>query len=229
MTSAPMRMMPRSSRSAQGVLGDVGDVAGDLFRRPSLVSRASTSYSSMWIEVRMSVCHDATGADDDGVLVVEAFPRHEGDEEVLAERDLAVGGGGAVGQNASRPPPARPREAIGALVVAGALVGATRNFAGLVGAGLGAVVVRHAHRGPRGHVGDHAVPLGGHDARPRRRWRRAARSPVPTSGAPGADQRHGLTLHVGAHQGTTVGPRRAPGTGSARRPPRPSGAGETSM
>jgi hypothetical protein len=37
------------------LLADVGDVAGDLLR-PSFVSRASTSCSSMWIEVRTSCC-----------------------------------------------------------------------------------------------------------------------------------------------------------------------------
>jgi hypothetical protein len=38
---------------AQRFLADVRDVAGDLFR-PSLVSRAMTSNSSMWIEVNTS-------------------------------------------------------------------------------------------------------------------------------------------------------------------------------
>ena len=34
-----------------------------------------------------------------GVLVVVAFPRHEADEHVLAERDLALRAGGAVGDD----------------------------------------------------------------------------------------------------------------------------------
>ena len=33
------------------VLADVGDIAGDLLRARALVSRASVSYSSIWIEV----------------------------------------------------------------------------------------------------------------------------------------------------------------------------------
>ncbi len=38
-------------------------------------------------------------AEDDGVLVVVALPREEGDDEVLAEGQLAVVGAGAVGQD----------------------------------------------------------------------------------------------------------------------------------
>ena len=48
-TSAPMRMMPRSSRSfsRSGLTLGRSRVISSL---PSFVSRASTSYSSMWIE-----------------------------------------------------------------------------------------------------------------------------------------------------------------------------------
>ena len=44
------------------------------------------------------VAHEPLG-EDDGVLVVVALPGHEGHEEVLAQRQLAVVGGRAVGQD----------------------------------------------------------------------------------------------------------------------------------
>ena len=65
---------------------------------PSLVSRASHSYFSMWIEVKLVVLHETLGQDD-RVLVVAALPGHEGDEDVLAERELAVVGRVGVGED----------------------------------------------------------------------------------------------------------------------------------
>src|SRR3546814_3112463 len=44
------------------------------------------------------VAHDALG-DQDGVLEVVALPRHEGDQHVAAERQLAQAGRGAVGDD----------------------------------------------------------------------------------------------------------------------------------
>jgi hypothetical protein len=52
-TSAPMRMMPRSSRSAR-ISSDRFGMSRVISSAPSLVSRASTSCSSMWIEVSTS-------------------------------------------------------------------------------------------------------------------------------------------------------------------------------
>ena len=65
---------------------------------PSLVSRASTSCSWMWIDVSTS-SFTRRSREDDGVLEVVALPRHEGDEQVLAERQLAVVGRGTVGED----------------------------------------------------------------------------------------------------------------------------------
>ena len=56
---------------------------------PSLVSRAPTSNSSMWIEVKMS-SFTMRLADQDGVLEVVAVPRHEGDQHVAAQRQFAA-------------------------------------------------------------------------------------------------------------------------------------------
>jgi hypothetical protein len=64
--------------------------------------------------------------EQDGVLVVVAFPGHKADQRVLAERDLAVAGGRAVGHDIA------DFNAVAAvddrsLVDAGALVG-TQEF-----------------------------------------------------------------------------------------------------
>ena len=52
-TSAPMWMMPRSS-SWDSTSSDTLGMSRVISSAPSLVSRASTSCSSMWIEVRTS-------------------------------------------------------------------------------------------------------------------------------------------------------------------------------
>ena len=70
---------------------------------PSLVSRASTSCFSMWIEVNVS-SRTSFSREQDGVLEVAAFPAHERHQHVLAERQLA-----RVGRRASRPAADRAR------------------------------------------------------------------------------------------------------------------------
>ena len=65
---------------------------------PSLVSRAITSNSSMWIEVKTSSRDDALG-DQDRVFEVVAVPRHEGDEHVAAQRQFAEIGRRTVGDD----------------------------------------------------------------------------------------------------------------------------------
>ncbi|COY75604.1 Uncharacterised protein [Mycobacterium tuberculosis] len=52
-TSAPMRTMPRSSRSAS-TSSEMFGMSRVISSAPSLVSRASISCSSMWIEVSTS-------------------------------------------------------------------------------------------------------------------------------------------------------------------------------
>ena len=87
-TSAPMRMMPSSSRSFSASSPTLG-MSRVISSGPSLVSRASISCFSMWIEVNLSSL-DQPLADQDGVFVVAAFPAHEGHQHVLAQRQLAV-------------------------------------------------------------------------------------------------------------------------------------------
>ncbi len=161
---------------------------------PSLVSRA---LGLVLLDVdggEHILLHHAL-VEQDGVLVVVALPGHEAHEDVLAQGDLAVVGGGAVHNDlALLHPLAGVHD--GALVDAGAVVGAQVLGEPVV---LHAAVVVADGDGVGGHPGDHAVVLGqdghlgvdavlvllagGHD------------------GSLGGQQGHGLTLHVGAHQG----------------------------
>ena len=68
---------------------------------PSFVERASISYSWMWIEESTSSL-TRRSLSDDRVLEVVALERHEGDEQVRAERELAVAGRRPVGQHLVR-------------------------------------------------------------------------------------------------------------------------------
>ena len=97
LTMAPMRMMPDSSRSRSAVLGDVRDVARDLFGPELGVARLDVELLDVDRREEV-VLHEALG-DQDRVLVVVAAPRHEGDEDVAAEGELAVLRAGAVGED----------------------------------------------------------------------------------------------------------------------------------
>ena len=86
-TSAPMRTMPRLVEVLQGLFADVRDVAGDLFLAELRVAGDALEL----LDVNRGedvVLGDALG-DEDRVLEVVALPRHERDEHVLAERELA--------------------------------------------------------------------------------------------------------------------------------------------
>ena len=81
----------------QDLLGEVRDVPGDLLGAELGVAGVDL----VLLDVDRGehvVLHQALGQDD-GVLVVVALPRHEGHEQVLAQGQLAVVGGGAVGQD----------------------------------------------------------------------------------------------------------------------------------
>ena len=138
--------------------------------------------------------HQALGHDDT-VLVVEAFPRHVGHSEVLTQCELAVIGRGAVGQRLTLlngVADAHER----AVVDAGGLVGA------LV---LGQVILVHAAGMLDDNLGgvgkdDLAGVLGQGDLA---RVQGGATLHAGTDiGSGGVNQRHGLTLHVGAHERT---------------------------
>ncbi len=96
-TSAPMRTMPRSSRFRSDSSRAVRDVAGDLL----VAELRGAGVDLVLLDVdrgELVVLHEALGQDD-RVLEVVALPGHEGDQAVLAQRDLALIGRGAVGQD----------------------------------------------------------------------------------------------------------------------------------
>ncbi len=86
------------------------------------------------------VLHETLG-DDHSILVVVAVPRHEGDEQVLAQCHFALLGGRTIGKHGTGFHTFAVVDQRN-LVVAGGLVG-TQELGQLVGAG-GAVVVHHA-------------------------------------------------------------------------------------
>src|SRR4029079_3321504 len=79
----------------EGLLADVRDVAGDLFRPELRVARLDLVLLD--VDAREEVVLDEAVADDDRVLVVAALPAHERDEHVPAEGELARLGRRAVG------------------------------------------------------------------------------------------------------------------------------------
>ena len=81
----------------QDLLGEVRDVPGDLLGAELGV--AGVDLVLVDVDRREHVVAHDPLAEDDGVLEVVALPRHEGDEEVLAEGELAAVGRGAVGED----------------------------------------------------------------------------------------------------------------------------------
>src|SRR5205085_927647 len=77
----------------QCFLTDVGDVAGDLFLPQLGVARDALELLDVDRGEHV-VAQDALG-DEDGVLEVVPLPGHEGDDHVLAQRQLPGLGGGA--------------------------------------------------------------------------------------------------------------------------------------
>ena len=180
----------------QSVLRDVGDITGDLLGSQLGVAGLRLVLLNMNGGVHV-LAHDLL-VQQDGVLVVVTFPGHEADQGVLAQRDLAVAHGRAVGQHLTGLD-ALAHFHDGALVDAGACVGAGKLDQSVIlqltlgvadhhmvgihllhdtvvlgqncGAGVGSCLVLHA--------GSHDGLLGDH-------------------------QRHCLTLHVGTHQSTVT-------------------------
>ena len=181
----------------QRFIGHVGDVAGDLFVAELGLARADLMLGHVDRRERV-VLQEALG-DDHRVLEVVALPGHERAEHVLAQCEPSLVGGRGVGQRlAGGHAVARGDDC--ALVDAGALVRA-QEFEQRVVVQLLAlnrhVVVDHNRLG--GHVADLAVGLG------REHLTRVAGGVLLHASADerrlGPDQRHGLALHVGAHQG----------------------------
>jgi hypothetical protein len=166
---------------------------------PSLVSRAITSNSSMWMEVNTSSRTMLLG-EKDRVLVVVAVPGHERDEHVAAERQVAQIGRRTVGDDvalADHVTDAHQRT----LVDAGVLVGTLELLQTVdIDARLGGIEFfgradNDTHRidlvdDTAAACGDGGAGVASHDrlhaGADERRF--------------GAHQRHRLTLHVRAHE-----------------------------
>ncbi|CDC29576.1 uncharacterized protein BN792_01787 [Faecalibacterium sp. CAG:82] len=180
----------------QSVLGNVGDITGDLLRSELGVTRLRLVLFNM--NGGIHILADDLLVQQDGVLVVVALPGHEADQSVLAQRDLTVAHSRAIGQHlAGLDGLAHFHDGalvdtgarVGAceldqrVVVQGALLVADHHMVGIhllhnavvlcqnSGAGVGSCLILHT-RCHNGLLGDH--------------------------------QRHCLTLHVGAHQCTVT-------------------------
>ena len=84
---------PRLVEVLEGLLGDVRDVARDLFLAQLRVARLDLELLD--VDRGVAVVLDEPLGDQDRVLEVVPAPRHEGDEHVAAQRELALVGGRA--------------------------------------------------------------------------------------------------------------------------------------
>ena len=179
--------MPRSSRLRSDSSRAVRDVAGDLL--VAQLRGAGVDLVLLDVDRRQDVVLHEALREDDRVLEVVALPGHEGDHAVLAERELAMVDRGAVGQQVALLHPVARVDAR-ALVDQRALVRAHE---------LRELVLALADDDLLGvDVGDLAVLLGqDHVAGVERR---AALHAGADERRVGLQQRHGLGLHVRAHQ-----------------------------
>src|SRR5215469_6510573 len=176
----------------------VRDVAGDLLGAELGVARHHLEFLD--VDGREHVVLDDALGQEDRVLEVVAVPRHEGDEDVAAERELAEVGRGTVGDDVAarhRVTHLHQRTLVDAGVLVGALelhqpidVDARLRRVELLGradndtGGVDLVDDAGAARRDRGArvAGDHALHAGADERRL------------------GAHERHRLALHVRAHQ-----------------------------
>ena len=178
---------------AEAFLAHVRDVACDLFR--SQLCFSCFDLVLFYVDRSETIVFDQRLADDDGVLVVVAFPTHEADQEVLSESQLAIFGRRTVGEGVAFSDDITLADD-GVLVNASPLVGADkldqREVVDLF------FFVHHAHTGTGGghydaiHGGvDHLAAVSCD----------ASLHAGPHERSLRADQRHGLALHVRTHKG----------------------------
>ena len=195
-TSAPMRTMPALVEVLEGLFADVRDVARDLFLAELRV--AGDALELLDVDRGEDVVLGDALGDEDRVLEVVALPRHERDEHVLAERELAHVARRAVGEDvAGLHLLARADDRL--LVVAGRLVRPLELRQRVDVRDLGLVAFGADDDARRVDALDDAVAARRAMQTPESRASLPS-MPVPTNGAWRADERHGLTLHVGAHE-----------------------------
>ena len=178
----------------QSVLRNVGNIPGNLLRSQLGVSGFDLVLFNM--NGGIGVLTNDLFVDEHRILVVVTFPGHKADEHILAQADLTVAGGGTVGDDLTF------GDLIalihnGTLVDAGALVGTGElhqvvnfqcSFLGADGDLIGAHPLHNTVLlGQHHDAGIHSGFIF-HAGAYNRRF--------------GLEQRHRLTLHVGAHQGT---------------------------
>jgi hypothetical protein len=184
---------------AQRFFTDVRDVAGDLFR-PQL-GVAGGDFVFLDVDRGEDVVAQDTLGDQDRVFVVVAVPRHEGDDDVPAKGQFAHVGAGTVGDHlAALHLVAHLHQR--ALVDAGRLV---RPLELAQTIDVHARLARFQHLG-RAHNDTGRVDLVDHAGAARHdRGARVAGHDGFDAGAHERrvrlQKRHGLTLHVRAHQG----------------------------
>ena len=123
----------------QGILAHVGDIPGDLLG--SQLGVPGLGLMLLDVDGGEHVLPHQALVEQDGILVVVAFPGHEADEHVLAQGNLAAGAGGAVGTRSASVSTRSPTAQHGPLVDAGAGIGAG-ELGQVQGLGL-AVVIAH--------------------------------------------------------------------------------------
>ena len=162
----------------EGLLADVRDVAGDFFLAELGV--ASDALELLDVHRGVDVVLDDPLGEQDRVLEVVSTPRHERDDHVLAECQLAAVGAGAVGDDVARLDLV-PGRTIGVLVDAGVLVGALELVEAVDVAGTRPQSFGLDDDARRVDRFDHAVRLRDHANT--RVARDPASMPVPTIGA----------------------------------------------
>ena len=178
----------------EDLVGDVRDVPGDLLGTELGV--AGIDLVLLDVDRGEHVVLDEALGQDDGVLEVVAVPRHEGHHQVATERQFALVGGRAVGEHvagldlvalANQRLLVHARALVGALElverIGVLLVGALLLDDDLVAGDLDDFAVDPADDHVAGVLGGAALDTGADER------------------GIGREQRHGLTLHVRAHQG----------------------------
>ena len=176
----------------EGLLADVRDVARDLLGAELGVPRLDLVLLD--VDAGEQVVADEALADDDRVLVVAALPAHERHEDVPAERELAPVGGRAVGDRVAVGDPLADLDD-GPLVDARALVGADELLEAVLVELAGVRLDLDPLRRDAGHD---AVAAGEDDLAGVQRG--AHLHAGAHDGRLRLQERHGLALHVRAHQ-----------------------------